>query len=187
MNPLKKTFLFWLLCYFGCTYILVAQNQPEWGLRIGFSSTEDKLGFGIAYYPMESKWLHHLEVYPIQNRGSEITIQPKNWGFLVRNNYKLNGDAHKINITVGSEVYYSKYSRIIVGTPNNVPDVSQSLHLMAITGLNFRLGKRVNADISLPIVGFISENSNGVSNNFPAIVGLLGFFLPKAGIQVGIF
>ncbi len=187
MNPLKKIILLSLLYYFGSAYILEPQKQPEWGLRIGFSSTEDKLGFGIAYYPMESKWFHHAEVYPIQNRGSDITINPKNWGFLVRNNYKLNGNEKKINFTVGSEVYYSKYSRIIVGTPNNVPDVSQSLHIMAITGLNVRLGKRVNADISLPIVGFIAENSNGVSNNFPAIVGLLGFFLPKAGIQVGIF
>lgn len=182
---MKKNSIFLIFMHF--ILLSFAQKPAEWGLRIGFSTAEDKIGFGASYYPAESKWFHHAEVYPIQNRGSDITLNPRNFGFLVRSNYKINRTERKLNYTAGAELYYSWYKRIIAGTPNDVPTLSQGTHLMATAGLNYRIGKRINLDLTLPVAGVLSDQNDGDTHISPAFIGFYGFFLPKAGVQVSLF
>jgi hypothetical protein len=182
---MKKYFI--LLFLLNLSLYSFAQKQPAWGLRLGFSSTEDRIGFGAAYYPAGSKWFHHAEVYPIQNRGSDITKDPENFGCLLRSNYKINSAEKRVNLTTGAEFYYSRYERIIVGTPNDEPDLSQITQLMAIAGVNFRIGKRLNIDFSIPIVGVRLEDDNGDSKTRTPFLGFYGWFQPKGGIQFSLF
>jgi hypothetical protein len=176
-----------LLFVWHVAILSYAQKQPQWGLRLGLSSTEDKIGFGASYYPAGSKWFHHAEVYPIQNRGSDITKDPKNFGFLLRTNYKINSAEKRFNLTTGAEGYYSRYERIIVGSPNDEPDLSQVTQLMAIAGLNLRLGKRLNIDFSIPVIGVRLEDDDGDSRTRVPFLGFYGWFQPKGGIQISLF
>lgn len=186
---MKKFILFTLILISFIPSIL-AQNRPSWGIRIGYSPrTEDQWGFGISYRPDNSRWFHQAEVYPIQNRASSIVTEPKNAGFLFRTNYSLNKPGRFLQFYTGGEIYGYQYSRKILGSVDLNTD--QVVQVMGIAGANLRLGKRINLNFALPLVGFEhvrSEGLLGVSNNTtPYFLGFYGSFFPKFGVDIGIF
>jgi|GEM_PF-6614806 len=168
-----------------------AQKKPVWHLRTSFSpATEDKFGFGVAFRQDSSRWFHQLELYPLQNRGSSITIDPINFGGLLRTGYIINDVNKKLNITAGAELYSYRYSRQILGNPG-VDHIDFVTQMMVFGGLEYQPLKRVNINFVLPIIGFEhvnSKNDVGNSSSFtPAFLGLFAFFQPKFGIDIGLF
>lgn len=185
-----KNLIFFVFFTIGLSNSIYSQHSPTWGLRIGYSHfTEDQLGFGLAYHPDSSKWFHHFELYPFQNRGSDIVRRAVNVGFLARTNYVLNKPTAMFQFFTGAEVYGYRYSRIILGTEDtNIDNVAQ---LMGHVGGNVRLGERLNVNLVIPLIGFEyvnSKDSFGVSNNFtPLLIGFYGLFLPKIGVDISLF
>jgi len=189
-SKLMRNFILFMFLTISFVPSMVSQNAPSWGIRAGYSPfTEDNWGFGIAFRPDNSRWFHHLELYPIQNRASDIVTEAKNAGFLVRTNYLISKPERFFQLFTGAEVYGYQYSRKILGSIDLNTD--QVVQVMGHVGANLRLGKRINLNIVLPLIGFEhvrSEDLLGVSNHTtPYFVGFYGTFLPKFGVDIGIF
>jgi hypothetical protein len=112
---------------------------------------------------------------------------------LFQSNVILTKPERPFQYFVGGELYAYYYRRHIVGSadPNSrVQD--QVAQIMLQTGINYRLGKRVHLNFSLPILGFEYAQSKGgeagpSKNISPAFLGFMGFFQPRFGIEVGLF
>lgn len=168
-----------------------SQDRLKWAVHAGYSPvTEDKIGFGISYRPEEGRWLHTLELYPLQNRGSDITIDPVNFGASYSVNYVFTNVSSRLRWLAGAEVYTYQYKREILGTPG----VAEKDFVMQPTlniGLDVKISRRLYINARLPILGFEYVNSNGSagqnSNFTPVVIGLFGFFQPKFGLDVMLF
>ncbi len=179
-----------LFILFTINTSVFANNHPNWGLRIGYSpKTEDVWGVGVSFRPGNSRWFHQLELYPIQNRASSIVTEASNAGFLLRTNYILNKPKRFIQFFTGAELYGYQYSRKITGSVDLNTD--QVVQMMGLAGANLKLGKRLNFNLAIPLVGFEhvrSEDLLGTSNHTsPYFIGFYGAFFPKFGLDIGIF
>lgn len=184
----KLLLLLVILTVFSTTY---GQQAMRWAFRAGFSPmTEDKLGIGIAYRPENGRWMHELELYPLQNRGSDITLNARNFGGTCSINYFLKKAGKRARLYTGAELYSYKYSREIVGNEGvreNDFVIQPTLHV----GADIRIAKRLYFNARLPLLGMEiakSKGSAGSSNHTtPLILGFFGYFQPKIGLDVLLF
>lgn len=190
---MNKIIVIVTVLFFTTSSSMCGQDLPTWALRLGYSpGTEDNFGFGVAFRPTGSRWFHQAEAYLIQNRGSDATLDAKNFGGLIRSNYIINNPDRRLLFSVGPEVYAYQYTRRIVWSldPDQI-ELDAVAQIMAQVGIDYRFGKRIHINLSLPVLGAelsSSSGSAGVSRNAtPAILGFFGFFQPKLGIEVGVF
>lgn len=188
-----KRFLALALLIFGALS-LRAQDLPQWTVRLGYSPlTEDKLGLGFSYRPENKRFVQQLEVYPLQNRRSSIVSSAFNLGALFQSQVILTDPERPFQYFVGGEVYAYYYRRHILGSADPSSRVrDQVAQVMLQTGINYRIGKRIHLNLSLPLLGFEYAQSKGgeagdSSNWTPAFLGFMGFFQPRIGIEVGLF
>lgn len=168
-----------------------SQNKLKCAVHAGYSPvTEDRIGFGISYRPEEGRWLHALELYPLQNRGSDITIDPVNFGASYSVNYVFTNVVSRLRWMTGAEVYAYRYKREILGTPG----IAEKDFVMQPTlnmGLDLKISRRFYINARLPVIGLEYVNSNGSSgrsnHTTPLILGFFGFFQPKLGLDVMLF
>lgn len=172
---------------------LIAQKNLSWHLRLGYSPfTEDKIGFGAAYYPNNSHWFHQLEIYPIQNRASSIVTNAQNFGFLLQTNYSLAQSKKNLAFFLGAQLYGYNYSRQLINSssPEQI-ETDAVAQLMLQAGIKFRINKRIQLGVSLPIMGTELVNSNGSAGRYfhttPLLLFVYGFVQPKLGIDIALF
>lgn len=185
-----KKFLILLLIVtvFSTTY---GQHTLRWAVRAGFSAiTEDKLGFGVAYRPENGRWMHEFELYPLQNRGSDITLNARNFGGTFSVNYFMQKSDKRARLYTGAELYSYQYSREILGNAGVKETdfiMQPTLHL----GADIRIAKRLYINARLPLLGMEIAKSNGSAgpsdHTTPLFLGFFGFFQPKLGLDVLLF
>ena len=168
-----------------------SQQSLKWAARAGFSPmTEDKLGFGIAYRPQSGRWMHELELYPLQNRGSDITLNARNFGGTITVNYFLKESDKRARLYTGAELYSYQYSREIVGN-EGVKETDFVMQPTLHVGADIRIVKRLYFNARLPLLGFETVKSNGSAgpsnHTTPLILGFFGYFQPKLGLDVLLF
>lgn len=177
-----------IITVFSTSY---AQHTMRWAARAGFSPmTEDKLGFGIAYRPETGRWMYELELYPLQNRGSDITLNARNFGGTISVNYFLKRPDKRARLYTGTELYSYKYSREILGN-EGVKETDFVMQPTLHVGADIRIAKRLYFNARLPLLGFETVKSNGSAgpsnHTTPLILGFFGYFQPKLGLDVLLF